>query len=134
MNFDIANLFKEGFAKMTALDECENLWKKLIQNPTSSDDEFWQAASMAYDLLAPCLEDETLPKELIGIYTLLHDFAISDTAQQKAPVWAGIAEAIAGIAAYSIVEIPIENARSVRAFCGDKEYIANLDKKEITEE
>lgn len=130
MNFEIGNIFGDGFAKMTALEECENKWKKLIQNPTLNEEEFWQAASMAYDLLLPCLDDEALPKELIGIYTLLHDFANS----KKAAVFTGIAEAISGLAAYSIVEIPIEDARSVRAFCEDKEYIVNLDKKEITEE
>ena len=64
----------------------------------------------------------------------MHDFANSNEAQQKAPISAGIAEAIAGIAAYSIVEIPIQNARSVRAFCGDKEYVVNLDTKKIIEE
>ena len=134
MNLDIGNIFGQGFARMTALEECENEWKRLRKNPKFSDEEFWRAASSAYDLLIPCLDEEFVPKELMGIYTLLHDFASDPNVVERSPIWAGIAEAISGIASYSIVEIPIQNARSVRAFYEDKEYIVNLDTKEIIED
>ena len=129
MNFDLENLFGGGIAKLSALENCENSWKKLIKNP--NQEEFWGAAISAYDLLLPCKDEDALPKELIGIYTVLHDFAENKFINEKEPIMAAIAEAISGIAAYSIVDIPIENARSVRAFTLDDEYIINFDKKEV---
>ena len=132
MNFDLENLFGGGMAKLSALEECENSWKNLRKNPT--EQSFWQAAISAYDLLIPCLDEDALPKELIGIYTALLDFATDEKVIEKAPVLAAAAEAISGIAAYSIVEIPIENARSVRAFTDDDEYIINLDERKIIKE
>ena len=62
MNFDIGNVFGQGFARMTALEECEDKWKRLIESPKSNDEDFWQAASEAFDLLIPHLDDESLPK------------------------------------------------------------------------
>lgn len=132
MNFDIESLFGIGMAKISALDECEMSWKKLRKNPT--EEAFWPAAKAAYDLLIPCLEKDAVDKELIGVYTALHDFATDEKVLQKAPVLAAAAEAISGLAAYSIAETPIENARSVRAFTDNEEYIINLDKKEIVKE
>lgn len=134
MNFDVDNLFGGGFAKLSALEECENIWKNLRKNPTADESQFWVAADMAYNLLVPCLEEDVLPKELIGVFCVLHDFANDENAVKKAPVWAAIAEAISGFGAYSLVEIPLEDARSVRAFCEDYEYVVNFDKKEIIKE
>ena len=46
MNFDLENLFGGGMAKLSALENCENSWKKLIKNP--NQEEFWEAAISAY--------------------------------------------------------------------------------------
>ena len=133
MNFEIGNIFGNDFAKMTLLETLEEGWKKLKQLPLDEDD-FWQTATKTYDVLVKCIEEDVVPKELMNLYTVVHDFAVDDNVLTEAAVFAAIAEAISGFAAYSLVEIPIENARSVRAFCGAKEYIVNLDKKEITED
>ena len=134
MNFDISGLFGGSLGRMDELERCEALWKELRANPNADEGKYWQAISGAYDLLSGCLDTDSVPKEVLGVYTVVHDFAISETATKKAPLWAAVAEALAGIAAYSIVETPIEGKRSLRAFTDTDDYIVDIDSKTITKE
>lgn len=134
MNFNINGLFGGALSRMNEFEECEALWKELCADPASEDEKYWRAVDSAYGLLAVCLESDSVPKEVIGVYTAVHDFAVSESAIKKAPVWAAVAEALSGLAAYSIVETPIEGKRSLRAFTDTDDYIVDIDAKTVTKE